>query len=109
MPQVANRTPNVIKIAGAVSPALFNHINAAGALALTLAAPTADGQEINFVDETGHAHTIVIPIVGSPPTSGLNGGGKSTITFNGTIGSFCRLIARGLNWWALDQNGVTLS
>lgn len=109
MSSIPNRTPNVITAAGAVSPALFNHINAAGNLALTLAAPIADGQEVNFVDETGHAHTLVIGIVGSPPTSGLNSGLKSTITFNGTAGSFVRLVSRGLNWWALDQNGVSLS
>lgn len=109
MSNIPNRTPNVISAAGAVTPGMFNHITGANSLALTLAAPIADGQEANFVDETGHAHTIVIPIVGSPPQSGLNSGLKSTITFNGTAGSFVRLVSRGLNWWALDQNGVALT
>lgn len=109
MSNVPNRTPNVITAAGAVTPVEFNHINAAGALALSLALPSVDGQTVNFVDETGHAHVITITAVGSPPTSGLNGGTNTTLTFGGAKGDGCQLIARNGNWFTGWLTGVTVA
>lgn len=109
MSNVPNRTPNLITAAGAVTPSYLNPITAAGAVALTLAAPTIDGQEVNFIDEGGHAHTVVISAVGSPPTAGLNGGGVTTATFNGTKGSALSLVSRNGSWWTAVTIGITLS
>jgi hypothetical protein len=109
MSSVPNRAPNVITLAGAITPAELNHINAAGALALTLALPTVDGQILRFIDETGHAHVITIAPNGSPPTAGLNGGSNSTLTFNGTKGSAVELISRNGNWYTGPLNGVAVA
>jgi hypothetical protein len=105
MASVPNSAPNVITAAGAVTPAKFNAINAAGALALTLAAPVADGAEIYFNDETGHAHTIT--------ATGLFNGGKSgmanELTFGGTVGNCAMLVSRNGYWWLLASAGITAS
>jgi hypothetical protein len=111
MSNVINRTPNVITAAGAVTPGTeYNHINATGAIALTVAAPTVDGQIMSFIDETGHAHTIVCTGAGSPPTAGLNGGTTAnTLTFGGTKGDSCQIISRNGFWYTLNLNAVTVS
>lgn len=103
MSQVPNRTLNVITAAGAVTPGSeYNQINATGALALTIASAPVDGQIMSFVDETGHAHTIVC--------TGLNGGTTlNKLTFGAAIGDSCQLIARNGFWWTLNLNGVTVS
>lgn len=98
---VPNRAPNVITAAGAVTPSGLNSINAAGALALTLAAPTVDGQRAMFTDETGHAHTI------TTPANVLNGA-HTTLTFGGTAGQSAELFSRNGKWWAALLNGVTV-
>lgn len=102
MASVPNRSPNVITAAGAVTPAFVNSINAAGALALTLAAPTLDGQEAVFVDETGHAHTVTTPAT-------LVNGASHILTFGGTAGQGCHLVSRNGIWWTVSLNGVTVS
>lgn len=110
MSQVPNRTFNLITAAGAVTPNEFNSITASGAVALTLAAPTFDGQEATFIDEGGHAHTLVCTGAGSPPTAGLNGGTTyNTLTFGGTKGDSCQLVSRNGFWYAYNLNGVTAS
>ncbi len=109
MSNVPNSAPNVITAAGAVTAAKFNNIHAAGALALTLASPTIDGQEIWFTDETGHAHTIVVAAAGSPPTSGLITGEVTTLTFGATAGDSVGLMSRNGFWQLLALNGVTIS
>lgn len=110
MSSVPNAAPNVITANGAITPARFNLLSAAGALALlTLALPTIDGQQIAFTDITGHAHVITITAVGSPPTTGLNGGTNSTLTFNATKGSSIELVSYNGSWWTLPETGVTVA
>jgi hypothetical protein len=109
MSSIPNQNPNVITAAGAVTPGRLNHINAAGALALTLALPTVDGQIVSFIDETGHAHVITVAAVGSPPTSGLNGGSNTTLTFNGPKGSAVELVGRNGNWFTGPLTGVAVA
>ena len=100
MSNVPGKPQTVLSASGAISaaPGLY-HITKAGVAALTLANPDPDGIQMTLVDEGGHAHTITVPIVGSPPTAGLNGGTKSIITFNGTAGSSVELISRAGSWW----------
>jgi len=106
---VPNNAPNVITANGAVTPSRFNLINIAGVGALSLALPTVDGQEIWFTDISGHAHVITVATAGSPPTSGLNGGGNTTLTFGGTKGQSVGLISYNGSWWALPETGVTIA
>lgn len=102
MSSIANKAPNLITAAGAVTVGAINSINAASALALTLALPTIDGQEALFVDETGHAHTI------TTPATGVNGA-LHILTFGGTAGQGCHLVSRNSSWWTVSVNGVTAS
>lgn len=76
-----------------------------GALAMTLAAPTAgvdDGKEIEIIDSTGQAHTV------TTPTNGLNGN-HHIATFDGTVGAVLYLTAYNGVWWGGRQTGITLS
>lgn len=109
MSQVPNRNQTVVSASGAVAPGdgLY-HITKAGVAAITLVDPTVDGQRMVFIDEGGHAHTIVVT-PDSPPTVGLNGGVVSTITFNGTAGSAVELISRNGSWWTGARTGVALT
>jgi len=113
MGNVPNKNPNLLSVAGAIiaqPPAANYHIIAPGAIALTLAAPDRDEIELTFIDEGGHAHTIVCTGAGSPPTAGLNGGiANNKLTFNGTPGSSCTLISRNGFWWGAMLNGVAVS
>lgn len=110
MANVPNQAPNTISAAGAVTPSRFNHIIASAAIAMTLAAPTYDGQSVSFIDETGHAHTLVCTGAGSPPTAGLNGGTTSNeLTFGGAKGDSVELVSRNGFWWTVVLNGVTVS
>lgn len=103
MSSIPNKAPNVITAAGAVTPAEYNNINAASALALTLAVPSVDGQLCTFIDETGHAHTV------TTPASGINGA-THIATFGGTAGSSIQFVSRNSIWWVVGTpNGVTLS
>lgn len=106
MSTTPNANQSVLSGDGAVSPApgLF-HITKAGAAALTLALPTVDGQKLGFIDETGHAHTIVC---GGSPANGLNST-HGTLTFGGTVGDSCEIVSRNGLWWTLSLNGVTAS
>lgn len=110
MSNIANRLANLLSASGAIAFAsgLF-HITKPGTGAFTLAAPDADGYQMTLIDETGHAHTIVVTAVGSPPTAGLNGGGVTTVTFNGTKGSAVELVSRAGSWWTGPLSGVALS
>lgn len=111
MSNTPNRAPNLLTASGALAAgAALNHITAAAVIALTLVAPTVDGLEMLFIDEGGHAHTIVATGAGSPPTAGLNGGTTNNkLTFNGTIGSSVRMVSRNGFWWSASLNGVAVS
>jgi len=109
MSSVPNAAVTTISAAGAVTPTRFNVIGGSGALALTLAVPTIDGQTITFTDQSAHAHTIVVTAVGSPPTAGLNGGTQTTLTFNGTKGSSVDLFSSGGSWLTTSFSGVAIS
>jgi hypothetical protein len=113
MSNVPNFAPVVLAAAGAVTaiaPYATYAITAAGAIALTLAAPAEDGIELTFCDEGGHAHTLVCTGAGSPPTAGLNGGTTNNkLTWNGTIGSAATIYSRNGFWWTLPLSGVTVS
>jgi hypothetical protein len=69
---------------------------------MTLAAPAADGQEIDVVDGVGQDHTLTA-------TSLVNGGGKSLLTWGGTIGSTLGLIAYNGYWWVKSLQGVSIT
>lgn len=113
MSNVPNQAPIVLTAAGAivaVAPFATYAITAAAAIALTLAAPVADGIELTFVDEGGHAHTIVCTGAGSPPTAGLNGGTTNNeLTFGGTKGNACTIYSRNGFWWTCALASVTVS
>jgi hypothetical protein len=113
MSSVPNLAPIVLSAAGAVTavaPYATYAITAAGAIALTLAAPTEDGIELTLVDEGGHAHTLVATGAGSPPTAGLNGGTTNNkLTWNGTAGSGAVIYSRNGFWWTISLNGVAVS
>jgi hypothetical protein len=86
-----------------------------GVDAATLALPiagTADGQpsgqdgmEITFIDTGGHAHTVTTP---STPVLGIVPS-HHIATFNGTAGSYCRLLAYNGLWYPVGSSGVTFS
>jgi hypothetical protein len=79
--------------------------------AATLALPVAgntdqnlNGQDnigILIIDTTGHAHTVTTPTNGVVPSHHL-------ITFNGTVGSWVKLIAYNAKWYPVGSSGVTI-
>lgn len=79
-------------------------IGSAGALAMTLAAPTRqqNGSLLVFSDATGHAHTL------TTPASTINGA-SHIATFNGTAGSSVTVVAANGVWWVVALNGVSIS
>lgn len=103
---------NNMVLAGTVDPLPFPGIvkvNAAGVDAMTLAAPLAgeqpagdDGKEIFVIDFNGAAHTITTPANGMVNSHHI-------ATFNGTVGSNCRLTAVGGVWVPSALQGVTIS
>lgn len=107
MPSTPNNAPSTISATGAQAltvsaPSTRYSVTAAGVAAMTLAAPDRDGIELVFIDEGGHAHTVV--------ASSLNGGTTNNkLTWNGTAGSSAILISRGTNWWTAALNGVAVS
>lgn len=100
---VPNGAPTVVTAAGLISPSKQVGINAAGVLALTLAAPVQDGQEINIIDETGHAHTVTMV------TSNTLNVNRNVLTFGGTAGSAVSLFSRNGHWYTGYLNGVTIT
>lgn len=83
--------------------------------ATTLAQPTAgssdsqpnglDSIEITIIDTGGHAHTVTTtstPILGIVPSHHL-------ATFNGTAGSWVKLVGAGGLWYPIGSSGVTIS
>jgi hypothetical protein len=99
-------------LAGATDPVPFPgnvQLNAASADACTLATPIAgqqpagdDGKTIFLVDSSGKAHTV---------TTAANAiiNSKHILTWNGTIGSNCLLMAMGGVWVPVAVSGVTVS
>jgi hypothetical protein len=113
MANVPNQAPSLLAASGAV-PIVNNavyHITKAGVAVLTLALPVdsggnnLDGIEMTFIDEGGHAHTI---LCGGSPPSGLNAA-VGTLTFGGTAGQSVILRSRNGRWWTKAANGVTAS
>src|ERR1017187_2994765 len=70
--------------------------------AITLGAPTADGQEVTIIDAVGGAHTLTA-------TSLFAGGGKSLLTWNGTEGSATHLVAINGYSWVEGIQGVAIT
>lgn len=111
MSNFPNQPANTLSAAGAISPlAQSNYfaITATGAIALTLAAPVADGQRVTVQDTTGHAHTI------TTPANDINGA-SHVVTFQSgsplasAVAAFVELIAYNGSWWVLASSGVTIS
>lgn len=98
----------IISAAGAQSvtptgPSEYFPITAPGVANITVPAPTVDGIEITFIDEGGHAHTVVC-------TASLNGGTTNNeLTFGGTKGDSVVLYSQGGYWWTKSLVGVTVS
>jgi hypothetical protein len=99
---------SVDTLTGATDAILFPgsvFINTAGIDACTLATPTTpgdDGMLLTIFDESGHAHTVTTAANKIAPAHSL-------ITFNGTVGSFCQLEAKGGLWWPRANSGVVIS
>lgn len=114
MSQVPNKNPQVITASGAISPSsitfLLSGASPPAAMALTLAAPTVDGLQFDFISQDTYAHTIVCTGAGSPPTAGLNGGTTlNKLTWGGTKGASCTLTSSLGFWWSSNLVGVTVS
>ena len=114
MSQVPNSEPQVLSTAGAITPTRINFLlstsSPPAALALTLAAPTVDGSEYNFISQDTQTHTLTCTGAGSPPTAGLNGGTTNNrLTWNGTKGSSVTLTSYNGFWYSSAINGVTVS
>lgn len=82
-------------------------VDSSGVDAMTLATPTAggpgvgdDGKLLTVTDSGGHAHTITTATNKIVPS-------HHVITFNGTVGSFVTLQARGGLWFVQGQGGLT--
>lgn len=75
------------------------------AAAMTLALPTAgadDGKELIIIDGSGASHTV------TTPANGINGN-HHILTFDGTIGAVCLLVAYNGAWYGGRVTGVTIS
>lgn len=102
---VPNLGPILVTGSGALTPAApycTMPITYAGVAAMTLAAPVEDGIEVTLIDETGHAHTLVV--------NQLNAGtSNNKLTWNGTAGSSAVIFSRNGAWWTVALNGVAVS
>lgn len=84
-------------------------LNGAGALAMTLVAPTAgmpsaggdDGKRLTIIAATSHAHTV------TTPANKINGA-DDTVTY-ATAGQAATLVAYNGVWYATVLTGATLS
>jgi len=82
----------------------LTYITKAGVCALTLAAPTADGIELEVKSTTAHAHTIT--------ATGLLESGSAAVnvaTFAAFAGAGVRLRGRGSKWQVVSSVGITFS
>lgn len=107
MSQVPNRQPQVLSTAGAIAPSGLNFIlsiaSPPAALAMTLAPPTADGLQYEFVSQDTQAHTLVC-------TGALNGGTSlNKLTWGGTKSASVTITSLNGFWWSSSLNGVTVS
>lgn len=78
-------------------------LNGTGALAMTLALPTAgvdDGKRLRVLDVTGKAHTI------TTPANGINGAGHSVVTMTGAIGNEVAFVAWKGSWYFVAGSGT---
>lgn len=76
-----------------------------GVQAATGTFPAQQGQDdfdLTFFDVGGHAHTITTPASAIAPA-------HHVLTFNGTVGSFVRIVARAGIWYIAGSTGVTAS
>jgi hypothetical protein len=78
-------------------------LGSGGALAMTLATPTAaqDGTELKIFAETAHAHTVTT-------AADIINGADDTVTF-AAVGDTVTLIAVGGKWLVQSLKGATLS
>ena len=111
---IPNQAPVIAAASGAIAPSGAKTIVAitkAGVAAMTLPAPTVDGQILVIFDAGGHAHTVTVNGgLQSPPVQGLNGGTTNNLlTFGGTIGQSVELTSYNSNWWTTAVYGVTPS
>jgi hypothetical protein len=85
-------------------------INGAGVVALTLALPIAgapssggqDGNTLQILSATAHAHTV------TTPANGINGA-DDTATFSGTLPNVLELTAYNGKWWSTLNVGAPLT
>jgi hypothetical protein len=78
-------------------------LNKAGAIAATLAAPTASGLILMVVSETAQAHTLDLA------TSGVNGGAADVGTFGGAIGDGVCLMSHDGVWYAVPGTNLNVT
>jgi hypothetical protein len=103
-------TADVIKAISGIHLFIGTTVDAA-TLALPIAGssdqniPGQDGIEVRIIDTTGHAHTVTTP---STPVLGIVPS-HHILTFNGTVGSYAKLIAYGGLWYPTGLSGVTAS
>jgi len=103
---------HILYLTGSADPLPFPGavgMNGSGVDAMTLATPLAgdqpsgdDGKEILVIDLVGQAHTIT-----TASNKIINS--KHIATFNGTIGSYIRMIAFNGLWIPVALGGVTIS
>jgi hypothetical protein len=84
-------------------------LNAAAPLTVSVPLPAADGIRLRFVDISGKAHLVKFDTGGSPPSSGLSGGTRTTATFSGTSGVQWDVESSGGSWWGTASTGIVLS
>lgn len=72
-------------------------------LAVTLAAPRANGMYLFIVSENASAHTLDLA------TSGVNGGAADIGTFGGAAGDGVILVSIGSHWYSLANTNVTFA
>jgi|FreactcultuFSWF8_1027224.scaffolds.fasta_scaffold05195_2 hypothetical protein len=108
--QTYKGTADVIKVIAGLHLFIGTTIDAA-TLALPVAGVTdqnitgQDGIELLIIDTTGHAHTVTTPstpVLGVVPSHHI-------LTFNGTVGSYVKLVAYGGLWYPIGLSGVTAS
>lgn len=105
---VGPQQDSVTTLTGSTDAILFPgsvFLNTAGVDACSLSTPASpgdDGKILRIFDESGHSHTVTTASNKIVPAHSL-------ITFNGTIGSFVELEAKGGLWFVGANSGVVIS
>lgn len=81
------------------------YITKGSAAAITLAAPLADGYELEVISTTAFAHTL------TQTTPGFNNGGTASDvgTFAAAVGNSIKLRSYNGVWWVANNVNVTLA